>query len=111
MGHTIHGNSSFIRRTWPGRENQMAWIQLCDLLSRGFIVTKNPNIQGGVNFPNPLDEIVCKRIVIIDDHDHVALPFLAHVSLILFLDRGQPRFSIVPDRPDEVTKNRPHESA
>ncbi len=59
----VHGPGEMITRSGAAFD---------DLVDRDLIVAKNLNVQTGIDLAQPLHEVVGKRIVVIDDDDHVA---------------------------------------
>src|SRR5690606_34882238 len=70
MGDDLFGKSGFRGSTWPGRNNDSLRLKIFDLTDRSLVVPMHHDLKRGINFPQPLYEVVGKRVVIIEDENH-----------------------------------------
>ncbi len=64
----VVGQAGFPRRTGPRRDENPVRFQLANLVERNFVIPENPLRHA--EFPEVLDEVVSKTIVVIDDQQH-----------------------------------------
>ena len=63
-------NAGFAGRARPGRDDQMRRVQAIDIVGRNLIVAEHPQIEPGIDLPQPLHEVVGEGIVVIDEENH-----------------------------------------
>jgi len=74
-----------------GRNDDPLRSHSLNLVDRDLIVATNNDFQRIINLPEPLNKVVSKRIVIIENKDHLAKPFLpsCHTLFLLSVTVGR----------------------
>ena len=70
LGDAFDRNAGFGGRARPGRDDQPVGLAGEDLVDRDLIVPVDANVERGIDLPQPLDEVVSERVVVVDDLDH-----------------------------------------
>src|SRR4051794_14790407 len=70
----VVGDPRFSRGAWAGRDDDVRWVLVLDLLDGDLVVPHHMQVDRRVDLAQPLYEIIRERIVVVDQHDHVAGP-------------------------------------
>ncbi len=73
LADAFHRDAGFGRGTRSGRDDQPVGLTGEDLVDRDLIVAVDADIERGIDFPQPLHEVVGERVVVVDDLDHVCI--------------------------------------
>ena len=66
----FHRNSRLVRRTRARRNDDSLRLQGGDLINADLIISRDVDVQSRVDLSKPLNEVVSKRIVIIENEEH-----------------------------------------
>src|SRR5262245_34863561 len=83
--HARHGDASFIRCARPGRNDEVARLPTLYVIHRHLVIAFHADLECGVDFSQPLHQVVRKRIVVIEQENH-AKKSSAYVPKITPLD-------------------------
>ncbi len=70
LPHQILADSSLGRRTWAGREHDMARVHRKQRINGLLVVPHNPNLQIRIDHTDAVNEVPCKRVVVVDEKQH-----------------------------------------
>ncbi len=71
MANQFDADAGFLRSAWSGGDDNSLGVHRLDLLNANFVIAANLDLSA--EFAQVLDKVVGKRIVIVEDEDHVSI--------------------------------------